>query len=55
MLSSLAYSEVGINNESPKATLAVTAKTTDGSEGIIYANPANVTLLISKSSKKKII
>lgn len=37
ILSSLAYSQVGINNEAPKATLDVTAKTTDGSkpEGII--------------------
>lgn len=37
LLSSAAYSQVGINNETPKATLDVTAKTTDGSkpEGII--------------------
>lgn len=37
MLSPLVYSQVGINNESPKATLDVTAKTTDGTkpEGII--------------------
>lgn len=37
LLSSAAYSQVGINNEAPKATLDVTAKTTDGTkpEGII--------------------
>lgn len=37
MLGSLAYSQVGINIEAPKATLDVTAKTTDGTkpEGII--------------------
>lgn len=37
MLSSLAYSQVGINNEAPKATLDVTAKTINGTkpEGII--------------------
>ena len=37
ILSSLAYSQVGINNETPKATLDVSAKTTDGTkpEGII--------------------
>lgn len=36
-ISSLAYSQVGINNETPKATLDITAKTTDGTkpEGII--------------------
>ena len=37
VLSSIAYGQVGINNTDPKATLDVTAKTTDGSkaEGII--------------------
>lgn len=37
LLSSAAYSQVGINNEAPRATLDVTAKTTDGTrpEGII--------------------
>ncbi|WP_144282071.1 hypothetical protein [Chryseobacterium echinoideorum] len=37
LLSSAAYSQVGINNETPKATLDVTAKTTNGTkpEGII--------------------
>ncbi|MDF2552821.1 MAG: hypothetical protein K0R77_2096 [Chryseobacterium sp.] len=37
IMSSLVYSQVGINNEAPKATLDVTAKTTDGTkpEGII--------------------
>ncbi|WP_294240878.1 tail fiber protein [uncultured Chryseobacterium sp.] len=36
-LSALLYSQVGINNNAPKATLDITAKTTDGSkpEGII--------------------
>lgn len=37
LLSILTYSQVGINNQSPKSTLDITAKTTDGSkpEGII--------------------
>lgn len=37
VLSAIAYGQVGINNTAPKATLDVTAKTTDGSkaEGII--------------------
>lgn len=37
VISSVAYSQVGINNTAPKATLDVTAKTTDGTkpEGII--------------------
>ncbi len=36
-LSAVLYSQVGINNDTPKATLDITAKTTDGSkpEGII--------------------
>ncbi|MDQ1162918.1 hypothetical protein QE422_003286 [Chryseobacterium sp. SORGH_AS 447] len=37
LFSAVMYSQVGINNQSPKATLDITAKTTDGSkpEGII--------------------
>ncbi|WP_295230313.1 hypothetical protein [uncultured Chryseobacterium sp.] len=37
LLSIHAYSQVGINNQNPKATLDITAKTTDGSkpEGIL--------------------
>ncbi|MDQ1095624.1 MULTISPECIES: hypothetical protein [Chryseobacterium] len=37
ILSSLVYSQIGINNNTPKATLDVTTKTTDGSkpEGMI--------------------